>query len=376
MKLIKSYGETDFVTGMRAIAALMVVVIHTGGAGLRSLGPIGNAIADLGPSGVIVFFVISGFSVASSYELSGSFAQYLTRRLLRILPLFYFWLLFMWVRVGLNAPSFGEYLDGPSTYRLLMWIPLLHYLDAGIPGFIGVEWTLSVEVFWYLALPLLLLAIRGRLSALVALPIAFEAYKGLMELMVRHPIAINVPPGGEVAAFQTSPLAYVFSFTIGVAVYRLRHAALDKFGDAAFLLVAIALALHLGDRPRYTLHDPIIFVSVLAAICILFGSRRSYICRFVLANPVALFLGTISYGLYLSHLPVAYTIDAWGIARPATFAMFCATTLGSIVVSTVTYLLIERPFQQIRFTRRSVLPDAETASDIIPAADKRVAEKA
>jgi peptidoglycan/LPS O-acetylase OafA/YrhL len=69
----KDYGDSSFITGMRAFAALAVVLIHSGGAGFRELGAIGNNIADFGKVGVYVFFVISGFSVASSYENSSCY---------------------------------------------------------------------------------------------------------------------------------------------------------------------------------------------------------------------------------------------------------------------------------------------------------------
>ena len=78
---IQDYGDTNFITGMRAFAAFGVVLIHSGGAGLRSLGPIGNNFADLGLTGVYVFFVISGFSVASSFDNSAGYFDYLKKRL-------------------------------------------------------------------------------------------------------------------------------------------------------------------------------------------------------------------------------------------------------------------------------------------------------
>lgn len=88
--LIKNYGDTDFITGMRAFAAIAVVLIHSGGAGLRDLGDFGNNLADLGRTGVYVFFVISGFSVASSYSSSNGYFDYINKRLWRIAPLYYF----------------------------------------------------------------------------------------------------------------------------------------------------------------------------------------------------------------------------------------------------------------------------------------------
>ena len=63
---IKSYGDTDFITGIRAIAALAVLLIHSGGAGLKEVSSITDNLLISCRNGVFVFFVISGFSVANS----------------------------------------------------------------------------------------------------------------------------------------------------------------------------------------------------------------------------------------------------------------------------------------------------------------------
>jgi peptidoglycan/LPS O-acetylase OafA/YrhL len=90
--ITKDYGETTFVTGIRAFAALAVVMIHAGGAGLRGPGDIGNHLADLGRTGVYAFYVISGFSVAASFAASDGFRTYAEKRFFRIAPLYYFWI--------------------------------------------------------------------------------------------------------------------------------------------------------------------------------------------------------------------------------------------------------------------------------------------
>ena len=54
--------------GLRAVAALMVFLIHSGAPSLRAAGPIGNGIADHGKYGVTVFFVVSAFSLCVSLQ--------------------------------------------------------------------------------------------------------------------------------------------------------------------------------------------------------------------------------------------------------------------------------------------------------------------
>lgn len=62
---VRRYGETDFITGLRAIAASMVVIIHTGA--FTGFGSMGSALTGLGKYGVDIFFVISGFTVAKTF---------------------------------------------------------------------------------------------------------------------------------------------------------------------------------------------------------------------------------------------------------------------------------------------------------------------
>ena len=74
--MLKQYGDTDFVTGMRAYAALAVLITHAGGGGLIELGDIASRLVALGGQGVAVFFVISGYSVSASYVASKGFVDY------------------------------------------------------------------------------------------------------------------------------------------------------------------------------------------------------------------------------------------------------------------------------------------------------------
>lgn len=81
-KILRQYGDTDFITGLRAIAATMVIVIHTGA--FRDFGQWGQAVTDAGKYGVDIFFVISGFTIAKTFNESRDYKSYLVRRMVRI----------------------------------------------------------------------------------------------------------------------------------------------------------------------------------------------------------------------------------------------------------------------------------------------------
>jgi len=59
--LMRRYGDTDFVTGLRAVAIVMVLVIHSGA--FVDFGTIGQSVTDNGKFGVQIFFVIAGFTI-------------------------------------------------------------------------------------------------------------------------------------------------------------------------------------------------------------------------------------------------------------------------------------------------------------------------
>ena len=87
-RILRVYGDTDFITGRRAIAATMVVMIHTGA--FADFGTMGQAITSAGKYGVDIFFVISGFTIAKTFTEAKDYRSYLTRRVMRILPLYWF----------------------------------------------------------------------------------------------------------------------------------------------------------------------------------------------------------------------------------------------------------------------------------------------
>jgi peptidoglycan/LPS O-acetylase OafA/YrhL len=160
----RGYGETNFVTGMRGLAVLGVILIHSGGGGLRGLGAASNHLVDFGATGVVAFFVISGFSVAASWEKNPRFIPYLIQRFFRIAPLYY---ICLWATIagGLTATYWQEYFSLPSIdfRNIFLHLSFLSWTDYRITNSIlGVEWTLSIEFFWYLLIPGILMLLRDK----------------------------------------------------------------------------------------------------------------------------------------------------------------------------------------------------------------------
>lgn len=346
---IKSYGDTDFVTGLRAYAALAVMLIHAGGAGLVQLHPLLAQLVFLGQTGVYVFFVISGFSVTASYRTTAHFTTYLSKRFMRIAPLYYVLLLGLFLLQPLtngNMPAswdteFGVKYD---LYNLFMHLSFLSFLDYKITNsVIGVEWTLSIEMFWYILLPLLLTLVTNWQRALTLLIASIALY---FSLQCQQEAATHIHTRH---IFEWSPLFYACAFSLGVLAYYIRPLVSNfatKHGDKFFIaLLVVGIAAFLSFAPQKsagipTYADTLLTASAFTFALIVLGTNQSLLVRALLLNRAALYLGTISYGLYLIHFPLV--IFFRGLIENKTL-LFSAVFVTTVLASHLSYRFIERP---------------------------------
>lgn len=118
-----------------------------------------------------------------------------------------------------------------------------------------------------------------------------------------------------------------------------------NFSPLSFLgLVFIALSVFLFDKaipsPGWHLLAP----TIGASLIILFGQDGSVTHR-ILGNPILVFIGLISYSLYLWHQPVLAFLRAYSIEEPSKTA-FSASIFCAFLLSWITWKYIERPFRR------------------------------
>lgn len=340
--MLRRYPGTDFITGLRAYAAIFVVMIHSGG--FSSLGPLGANFTNAGKYGVQMFFVIAGFSIAASYLKAQSYRSYIVQRLARIWPLYAVALAVYAAAAahGIIPPlqglaQFGVELD---AYNVLMHLSFLSFLDYRIANsIIGVEWSIPIEVFWYLLLPLFIsrwYSFRSLLIAIVAL-IALRAAQ-------RVPLDAYLGRDANLAS-TWMPFRHGAHFLFGVLAYKLRQSGPQLQGHwndvlATGAVVAIVAIMLSGIRgPASDL------VALATAVLIAFYRDTAVVPRALLTNRVALFLGTISYSMYLLHMLAVGLCLRWtGVgALMGTAAGFAVVVAVTVALSTLTYVLIERP---------------------------------
>lgn len=309
------------IQGLRALAVLAVIFAHLEVSWLPG-----------GFVGVDVFFVISGYLITGlllrEYQGTGeiSLSNFYRRRIRRLFPAMLVTCMFALVGGFLlfSDERFELLLD--STLAALFSVSNFYFLSQ--VGYFDVEssikpllhtWSLGVEEQFYLVWPLLImisLKYLSRSSFVVVLIVLSAASFGLNWAFISYDLGsvLGAAAGwraifldGGSTAFYLMPFR-IFEFGIGALLVLLRVDRLKIYGVVADILLLTALSgllvlmMSLTGRSVFPYYNAL-WVALLAAALIVIAPR-SRLGRLVLANPLAVFVGGISYSLYLVHWPL------------------------------------------------------------------------
>ncbi len=382
--------------GLRALACLTVMTVHTweGTHGGEQFGSAWSRVAPLATIGLVLFFSLSGFLLYRPFanaivanEPLPSIRAYLRNRALRILPAY-------WVILGIAAAALvfaqpgNENLAGgvPSASVALLNVPLLqsytpHSNLTGIPP----AWSLSVEIAFYLVLPVAVLA-TARLASrfheprtrawLLCTPPAVLWVMGVTGKVLAHRVfGYSTSQSTWAYVFQNSFLAKADLFTWGmVAGVAVSYFDLRKVSRRQKLLIGAVgwLLLPLADvanqTPLAALGCGLILVWVMANFS---GSVKPSRGARIFTSPLMAFIGACSYSVYLWHWPVILWLGREGIVTAGAAGLFLNVALVAaitIALSTATYRLVELPAMRRKApsTRGGAIPATVPAAPESP----------
>lgn len=324
---------------------MMVVYHHADFQLLKASGETQLPLSSLGAAGVDIFFVISGFIMwVTAQNASVTPAQFLYRRIVRIVPLYWAITLFVLV-LTLVAPQLltTTKFDAEHALFSLFFIPVTHPVlsDHILPFFIQ-GWTLNYEMFFYLIFALAIWqAGRYRLAAIACI-LSLLAIIGLL-----------VQTENAQATFYTSTiiLEFVFGMIIGWLFLRIpvfsAGLSVSLFIGGIMALIASGLAgIGYGPNgfdPARALYWGLPSAAIVAGAAFLRFETEGIRHRLLSA------LGNSSYSLYLSHLiALPAIVIIWrflGLEFSGSSAAFL-TAMMLLLASAggwLTYILIERP---------------------------------
>lgn len=373
-------------TGLRALAAALVMLFHLNDfAGPRAMGVtlFGSTLylhplMTIGWVGVDLFFVLSGFLLATHLMEAlargrpGALRRYFVARARRVFPAYWaqlavLFLVALWV--GRSIPEWAKYLP--------LHIPMLHFVSEPASFSINkVYWTLPIELSFYLCLPAIAWLLmraerRGGAASWAMLGVLYAAIL-LMVWSYRYAMFQRFAAAEiNVIAWATSQLPGTLdTFMAGVAAAvalrwgRQRHGPWTRAGErlASTLFALVGLAGVVGMmyfidaiHEVYWRGHPALFVwhsitSVFAALLVAGISLSGGLTGALFETRVVVFLGTISYSIYLWHYPIGlwamHALDARAMGHAAFFALTIPTIVAA---SALSYYLVERPF--LRKTR-------------------------
>jgi peptidoglycan/LPS O-acetylase OafA/YrhL len=268
----------------------MVVFLHLHAFAGVDFGPL-NAVARGAGSGVWIFFALSGYLLYRPF-LQGpvDLRTYALKRAARILPGYYLALGALFVLTGNRLP-----IDNPVPY-----LGIAASYDIQLRGFLGVAWTLSAEILFYVALPLLALLVRRGGPWVLAILGA-----GSLGLAISNPAD---PADPRIWLAGTLPFVF-YAFVPGMAVAHLQHGwpgAFRRLGRSAYLAMGVLFVL-LGTL--VSLVPGSIAVGIGSALLIA-GLVQRPVTR---GATVLAFLGGASYALYLWHWDLLNRFGAAGL---------------------------------------------------------------
>lgn len=345
-------GHRADIDGLRAIAVLSVILFHFSG----------NALPG-GYLGVDIFFVISGFLITQIIRreiLAGQFTLtgFYERRVRRIVPALLVVLAFCaLVAVLILLPSdlvrFGEALLATLAFgaNFYAWLDTGYFSPLAAQKPLLHTWSLGVEEQFYIVFPLLLLWLARRWPRL-ALPVicAITLASFGLDLFARH-------SNSHVAAFFLLPTrAWELGAGAIVALTPLQVSipsrALRTF-YSALGLVAIVVALMAPEGAQPPIYQAV-FAVAGTALLLRFGQlERTLVTRLLGIAPLV-WLGLISYSLYLWHWPLIVFAKYWLVRelRPAEIAGLGVLMLA---VATLSWRFVEQPFRRREFPTRRLL---------------------
>lgn len=360
----------DILDSIRGIASLYVVIAHcrgvlwVGGSEFIRMFPrdawggweyfsFGSSmLTRLAVEFVIVFFVLSGFSITHSLSSNTSPLQFYKRRFIRIYPSYVVALVWAGLIFVLTRYLFPQWYDGSLTdFAFIRTMEMNNYFDGEVmlknlfympsTGFISPFWSLTYEVMFYLLAPFLL---RKRNIYLVASAVLFLFY------FVAPGVIDRLQLPDYIHGFL---FVYNIFFALGVFLYTYYDVIEGWFKDYTWkefiIIIGGILAITFGANFYLKTENMFTFIEAALLSCALI----IFFLKFGVKIKFLMWIGKFSYSLYITHFATIFLYLGlyWLLFNPSTpyivnYMVWIPAVAFCLLMAWIHYILVEKNTQK------------------------------
>ncbi|ASU33140.1 acyltransferase [Mucilaginibacter xinganensis] len=351
----------EYITVLRAIAILAVLTVHVNLLTPRgqSLGPTFELLISNGARGVQLFYLLSAFTLFLSFNNRSAtekkpIRNYFIRRFFRIAPLYYVAILYYLWQDGTGPRYWLGDAKGISTANIASNFLFVHgfspyWINSVVPG----GWSVAVEVLFYSLLPFLFTRIKNIQQACIFTIIALVLRIVMVRFLFHYPLIADKDLWSNyLFLFLPNQLPI---FGLGIILYFIIYDNQKiKFSFKFLFVIAVCTITALAVKPDLFVFEAFYFGA--GFLLLAYALHRYH--PVVLFNRFFLYVGKVSYTLYLTHFAVVFLLTRFNLANfiridnPATAPLnymlnYIIVLSLSVAVSTVLYYTVEEPMQRV-----------------------------
>ncbi|MCX0500929.1 acyltransferase family protein [Erwinia billingiae] len=328
--------EIKSLTAIRGVFALYVAVYH--------IFPRSNSFIANGYLSVDLFFILSGFIMSYVYQFtfsSGvsieSYTKFLKGRIARIYPLYFFLIVIisiLYIINGIKTPSLKEYSSLFLFFQSFYVVP---------NNLISHAWSIAVEVLAYFSFPFVIHKLMGNKISAAIFPVIYMSFGGLALVSMNGywgPMDVGVGFLAIVRCLCEYGLGIVgYIFTI-----RYQH-KLTPIITESILITSLVISFSALNNRGYDL----VAIAAFALIIPTLSKSRGYVSYLLSVKPMV-YLGEISYSIYLVHYPLCrqlVLIPTWIHNKTGLLDVNSIALIMTIIISIFTYHIIEVPCRNL-----------------------------
>lgn len=314
---------------LRGISALLVCCFHFREDINFSHLKIGDFLFKNGSIGVPIFFVISGFIMShttrklqiQNHTIASYIVQFFKRRIIRILPLYYL-LTFLWIIAsGATVLYFSDKILFSRLVYSLLFLP-----QTNVPPVLFLGWSLNYEMFFYLIFGASLVFKQNRSVFIISFFVFFY--------ILGHFFSLNNPFWTMITSVLN--LYFITGIILSLLLNKLtidkKIAALISFlGLILFSLFYFKVILLSHELLQVLLVSGLVFAFLLGDYSLKING-----------NKFLVFLGDISYSLYLSHPFIEVFLRKFKPNEFFSLPFFVAKVFCAILVASILYFVVEQ----------------------------------